>query len=130
MISHHNIVANTIQLTLYEEKGRLSQNHSEVVLGVLPHSHIYGVVVIACLSFYRGDCIVTLPAFDFDTMLACTQRYRINTLNLVPTVISEIAKNPARLSRYDLRSVRAVVSGGAALDKHTVESMSKNFPHW
>lgn len=130
MISHHNLIANIMQLTLFEQKGRGGPDKREVVLGVLPHSHIYGVVVISHLSTYRGDSVVVLPKFSMKEMLESVSRYRISAFNVVPPIIVAMSKDPNLLQRYDLSSVKTVVSGGAPLSEDTVRRIHTHYPKW
>lgn len=46
---------------------------TQTILGVLPLSHIYGLVLVALVAHYRGDEIVILPSFDLDKVLAAVQ---------------------------------------------------------
>jgi acyl-CoA synthetase (AMP-forming)/AMP-acid ligase II len=62
--------------------------YTEKVLGLLPMSHIYGLVVICHATVYRGDGVVVLPKFDFATTLQAIQDYKINSLFLVRSSIS------------------------------------------
>lgn len=130
MISHHNLIANIMQLKLFEQKGRGGPDKREVVLGVLPHSHIYGVVVISHLSTYRGDSVVVLPKFSMKEMLESVSRYRISAFNVVPPIIVAMSKDPNLLQRYDLSSVKTVVSGGAPLSEDTVRRIHTHYPKW
>ena len=89
MISHRNVIANILQLNTYEKPYRDSLRKSgkaaatETVLGLLPQSHIYSLVVVCHSHPYRGDQIINLPKFEFQQYLQSIQRFRINTLYLV-----------------------------------------------
>ncbi|KAM5353379.1 hypothetical protein ACJ41O_000029 [Fusarium nematophilum] len=130
MITHANIIANVIQMTLFEQKGRGGPDRRETVLGVLPHSHIYGVVMISHLSTYRGDSVIVLPKFDMVMMLESVARYKIRALNVVPPIIVTMSKNPDLLRRYDLSSVKTVISGGAPLSQETIARLAAHYPQW
>ncbi|KAJ3548246.1 hypothetical protein NM208_g1109 [Fusarium decemcellulare] len=130
MITHANLIANILQMTLYEQKGRGGSSRRETVLGVLPHSHIYGVVMISHLSTFRGDSVIVLPKFDMSLMLASVARYQISTLNIVPPIILAMSKNPDLLRRYDLSSVKSIVSGGAPLSQQTIARLAAHRPDW
>jgi acyl-CoA synthetase (AMP-forming)/AMP-acid ligase II len=59
MISHRNVIANVLQMTAFESIDRKTQGENgklrvDVVLGLLPQSHIYGLVVICATATYRG----------------------------------------------------------------------------
>jgi acyl-CoA synthetase (AMP-forming)/AMP-acid ligase II len=62
---------------------RPPESKTEVVLGLLPLSHIYGLVVIAQASTYRGDGVIILPKFELQSYLQAIQTHKIQTLYLV-----------------------------------------------
>jgi acyl-CoA synthetase (AMP-forming)/AMP-acid ligase II len=75
----------TVQIGTYEKPYRdsLAKDYTEKVLGLLPMSHIYGLVVICHANVYRGDGVIVLPKFEFASTLQAIQDYKINTLFLV-----------------------------------------------
>lgn len=84
MISHYNVIANVMQVTAYESVGRRQFDVcTEVQLGVLPLSHIYGLVFIAHTAIYRGDEVIVMPKFDLRSLVEATQRFKIEKLMLV-----------------------------------------------
>lgn len=101
-----------------------------VILGVLPHSHIYGVMYISHLHTYRGDSIVVLPRFEMTQMLSIVPKYKINILTIVPPILVMMSKSPDLLKKYDLRSVKIVLSGGAPLARETVNALLDQYPGW
>ena len=54
-----------------------------VSVGLLPLSHIYGLVVVAHAGLYRGDAVIVLPRFELRSLLAAIQRYRIQMMHIV-----------------------------------------------
>lgn len=93
MISHRNVIANTLQIQAFEQSHRDSKTpkdgksvYTEVSLGLLPQSHIYALVVICHAGAYRGDQIVVLPKFDLNSYLASIQKFKITTLFLVRAI--------------------------------------------
>lgn len=90
MISHRNVIANTLQFTTYEKKYRESISPSgaktpftDIALGLLPQSHIYALVVTCHAGTYRGDQTIVLPKFELETYLAAIQEFKIATLFVV-----------------------------------------------
>ena len=63
MISHYNLVANAVQTTANEvvNTGLL---RDDVVIGVLPSYHIYGMLFCNVSVFSVGATVVSLPKFD------------------------------------------------------------------
>lgn len=84
MISHHNVIANVMQYYLHEEVGRKAAGvTTSVILGLLPFSHIYALVLVLHGAGWRGDEVIVLPKFDFKTFLGSIQKYKINQLLVV-----------------------------------------------
>lgn len=86
MISHHNVISNVLQIKTFESPcrdARPPEEKTEVALGLLPLSHIYGLVVIASANSYRGDEVIVLPKFELQSFLNAIQTRKIRTLYLV-----------------------------------------------
>jgi long-subunit acyl-CoA synthetase (AMP-forming) len=109
---------------------RNQSDYTEMVLGLLPMSHIYGLVVICHASVFRGDGVVVLPKFDFTKTLQAIQDYEINTLFLVPPIIILMTKNKPILDKYNLGSVWSLFTGAAPLGQETAENLQKLYPSW
>lgn len=88
MISHHNVISNVLQITSYEAvaRGRLGVD-TQVALGLLPFSHIYGLTVIALTGWYRGDETVVLPKFELSSLLQAVQQHRIEQMCVVCSLL-------------------------------------------
>ncbi|OAA75173.1 phenylacetyl-CoA ligase [Akanthomyces lecanii RCEF 1005] len=131
MISHYNIIANIIQMTLLQSVGRQQDKVlTENVLGILPLSHIYGLTVVAHVSQYRGDQLVILPKFDLALFLKTIQDYQLNFLPVVPPMLIQLITNKDVAAKYNLDCVRCVFSGAAPLGIETQEAANKMFPKW
>ncbi|KAG4427771.1 hypothetical protein IFR05_016743, partial [Cadophora sp. M221] len=133
MISHRNVIANVLQIATYEKplRGqRPESERTEIGLGLLPLSHIYGLVVIAQASTYRGDGVIILPKFELQSFLNAIQTQKIGTLYLVPPIIIQLAKNQQVCSKFDLSSVKAIFTGAAPLGAETAEELQKIYPLW
>ncbi|KAF1985343.1 acetyl-CoA synthetase-like protein [Aulographum hederae CBS 113979] len=136
MIAHQNVIANTLQICTYDAPSRErykkphEQHYMENVLGLLPMSHIYGLVVICHASVYTGDTVVVLPKFEMKSFLSAIQTYRINMLMLVPPIIIQMTKNKNILDQYDLDCVYGLFTGAAPLGKEVAEDLNKLYPKW
>ena len=79
-ITHYNVISNILQSAAFEsfyKRGR-----TEVVVGILPLSHSYGLI-LGHLMAWRGDCTILHPRFDMQNMLASISKYKIERLYLV-----------------------------------------------
>ena len=137
MIPHKSVIANTLQVATHEQPSRddfmkrnLLQSYTENALGVLPMSHIYGLIVIAHLGPYRGDGVIVLPKYDFNQVWTAVQDYKIAMLYLVPPMIIHLTNTKDITKKYNLSSVRAAFTGAAPLGKETAAAMLKVFPTW
>lgn len=137
MISHRNVISNVLQIATSEKPYRDSVQEpgskygmTEVALGLLPQSHIYSLVVICHATTYRGDQVINLPKFEFNQFLHSIQRFKINSLPLVPPIVILMAKNKAALDKFDLSSVRSIFTGAAPLGAETAEELQTQHPSW
>ena len=130
MISHRNIMANVVQACLYDSVARKQHGiQTQVTLGLLPLSHIYGLTMNALLGQYRGDEVIILPKFELTTLLKAIQRFRLEQLNVVPPLLIQLLGSK-ETDKYDLSSVRFVFSGAAPLGIELTEDLLKKFPKW
>ena len=89
MISHRNVIANTLQLSTFEKANRdslsakMGRDYLDVGMGLLPMSHIYSLIVVCHTSIYRGDQVIVLPKFEMRSYCEAISRFKINTLYLV-----------------------------------------------
>ncbi|KAM7209621.1 hypothetical protein V8F20_000024 [Naviculisporaceae sp. PSN 640] len=131
MISHRNVIANVIQSATYEAVGKKSKGvETERMVGLLPLSHIYGLVVLGHTAVWRGDQIVVLPRFEFTEFLTAIEKYKLTTLHVVPPIIVRILSGKDICKKYDLSSVRMIYTGAAPTGKQTVEELLRIYPTW
>lgn len=114
MLTHHNLVANITQCEHMEFDPGLELRQDDVVLGLLPFFHIFGMAVIMSWALRRGATVVTMPRFDMEMFLNLIQAHRITYAHLVPPLIFGLARHPL-VDQFDLSSLRVIVSGAAPL---------------
>jgi acyl-CoA synthetase (AMP-forming)/AMP-acid ligase II len=90
MISHRNVIANAVQVGTMESTFRDMWKQKEqtapyldIVLGLLPQSHIYALVFISHAAPCRGDQVIVLPKFEIKSYLNAIQRFHIAGIFLV-----------------------------------------------
>ena len=110
MLTHYNLVANMCQFSSVHTTGE-----NDRVIGVLPFFHIYGLLVIMNSALRNGATIVTIPRFDLEQFLRLMQDHAITRAHLVPPIVLALAKQPL-VDRFDLSSLRLIMSGAAPLD--------------
>jgi acyl-CoA synthetase (AMP-forming)/AMP-acid ligase II len=110
LLTHRNMVANVYQTSVVAPLAA-----GEKVLAVPPFHHAFGLIMTMNASLLQGATLVTMPRFEPETYLKAIEDHRITRLYIVPTIAVLLAKSPL-VDRYDLSSLRSIVSGGAALD--------------
>ncbi|KXG52837.1 AMP-dependent synthetase/ligase [Penicillium griseofulvum] len=113
--THQNITSNLQQWRHNLESGLPSQRPArKSAIAFLPFSHIYGLNLFICQCLAWGTTVVIMPKFDLELYLNCIQKYRPDELALVPPIALMLVKDP-RVSKYDLSSVRKIMSAAAPL---------------
>ncbi|MCF4138915.1 4-coumarate--CoA ligase family protein [Streptomyces sp. Tue 6430] len=110
MLTHRQIATNLAQL-----EPAITAGPGDRILAVLPFFHIYGLTALMNAPLRKGATVVVLPRFDLETFLAAIQNHRITGLYVAPPIVLALAKHPA-VARYDLSSLRYVISAAAPLD--------------
>ncbi|KAM0350579.1 hypothetical protein ACHAPU_003063 [Fusarium lateritium] len=131
MISHYNVISNVLQHVTYDSVARAKRGvATQAVTGFLPFSHIYGLVIAAHTSTWRGDQVIVLPKFEFQDFLKSVEHYKIRQLFVVPPIIIQILRSKEICAKYDLSSVRFVYCGAAPLGKETIHEVNGLYPDW
>ena len=114
MLTHRNLVANICQIQGLHDYTAVPIDADDVVLGLLPFFHIYGMVVIMLAALHQGATVVTMPRWDLEQFLQFRQQYGITYANVVPPIVMALAKHPV-VERYDMGGLRGLMSGAAPM---------------
>ncbi|MEZ5142643.1 MAG: AMP-binding protein [Acidimicrobiales bacterium] len=123
MLTHGNLLSNLDQIQAHP--GR-KQTADDVVLGVLPLFHIFGLNVGLGLTLYTGSRIVLVERFDPTTTLESVTNHRATIVSGPPTMWSAWATLPGADPRA-LASVRVAVSGAAKLPVEIAQLVEDRF---
>ncbi|MFI1419622.1 4-coumarate--CoA ligase family protein [Streptomyces sp. NPDC020731] len=119
MLTHRQIATNLAQL-----QPLITVGPGDRILAVLPFFHIYGLTALMNAPLRQGATVVVLPRFDLETFLAAIQNHRITGLYVAPPIVLALAKHPL-VDRYDLSSLKHVVSAAAPLDASLAAACSQ-----
>src|SRR5690625_826910 len=111
MLTHHNLVSN-VQMAdawLFEKS-----DTQDVVLGVLPFFHVYGMTTVMNMSIMNRSKMALVPKFDATEVLKTIQKQKPTMYPGAPTIYIGILNHPD-VEKYDLSSIRACISGSAPL---------------
>jgi acyl-CoA synthetase (AMP-forming)/AMP-acid ligase II len=119
MLTHRNLAANVVQANAL-----LDLTERDVVVGVLPFFHIYGMTVIMNLALRYGATIVTMPRFDLEQFLRLHQDHGATRSYVVPPIALALAKHPL-VDQFDLSTLDTVMSGAAPLSAELTEAAAR-----
>jgi long-chain acyl-CoA synthetase len=113
MLSHGNLWANLRQT------GRQSGSRpDDVVLGVLPLFHIFGLHVVLGTTLHAGGRVVLIERFDPASTAESVARWGVTVMAGSPNMWAQLAEL-ADVTPEQFRSVRVAVSGAASLSTAT-----------
>lgn len=121
MLTHFNLVANVemCKMWMYKLNGE-----EQVVLGVLPFFHVYGMTTVMNLSILYGSMMVLLPKFEVEEVLKTIEKHRPTLFPGAPTIYIGLLNHPD-IEKYDLSSIQACISGSASLPLEVQEQFEK-----
>ena len=121
MLSHYNLVTNTIQAASWFGDLR---DGEEAVMCVLPFFHSYGMTVCMNIGIYKAGKLILLPRFDLQMALKAVAKEKPTLFPGVPRLY--IALNEAEETKsYDMSSIRACFSGAAPLPLAAAEKFER-----
>ncbi|HEX9741658.1 MAG TPA: long-chain fatty acid--CoA ligase [Nitrospiraceae bacterium] len=110
VLTHRNLVCNTWQCRQWCP----FHEGEEVILGVLPFFHVYGMSVCLNLALSMGSTLVLLPRFQVGDVLRTIVRERVSVFPGIPAMYAAINSHQ-RVERYDLHCIRICISGAGPL---------------
>ncbi len=120
-LSHGNLSCNVQQATSWFPDFKPGQ---ELVVGCLPFFHSFGLTTVMNVAIFYGYGNVLIPKPEPKAILEAISKYKATYIPAVPTIYSGMVNFP-KLQKYDLTSLRACFSGGAALPMETIKSFEK-----
>ena len=112
MLTHGNLTSNIDQILANPER---PDGADEVVLGVLPLFHVFGLNALLGVALHVGGTVVLIERFDPHSTLEAVAEHGVTVLSGVPTMWSAWAAL-SDATPETVKSVRYAVSGAAPLD--------------
>ncbi|WVQ85015.1 hypothetical protein IAT38_007179 [Cryptococcus sp. DSM 104549] len=122
--THFNMTSQIQAVTLSFEP----MKENDVMLGMLPNSHIYGLTMTIHLALATNNPVVVLPRFEEISMYKAIEKYKITFSLIVPPLIITLLNSP-NASKYNLTSLRGLLSAAAPLSSDLIERFESKFPH-
>ncbi|XP_054731348.1 uncharacterized protein LOC129239677 [Anastrepha obliqua] len=125
-LSHNNLVVNSEQLEI-GFKLRAS-GRQEVVPGILPFFHIYGLNIVMLSKLAIGGKLVTMPQFRPEDLIKSLHEYKGTFLNIVPPIALFMINYP-KLTQEMVPDLKYAVIGAAPISEADIERFLKKFPN-
>ncbi|WP_339206531.1 long-chain fatty acid--CoA ligase [Paenibacillus sp. FSL K6-3182] len=111
MLTHRNLVANTIQISTWCYK---AEDAKERFLAALPLFHVFGLTVLMNMSVLRAGTLILLPRFEVETVLQTINQQKPTIFPGAPTMYVALIHHKSA-AKIDFSSINVCVSGSAAL---------------
>jgi long-chain acyl-CoA synthetase len=121
--THRNVLANVMQMRHWGEPLGMTEGE-EVIMGVMPLFHVYGMVCVMHFAIMGGAAMVLLPRFETEQVLKAINRYKPDFFPGVPTMYVALNNHPD-VGKYDLSSVKLCNSGAAPLPVEVQQTFEK-----
>lgn len=123
--THRNLIA-MVQTILHRFR---VEEGPQTFMCTVPMFHIYGLAAFGSGLLASGSTIVVLNKFELDHMLDSIAKYRVTNLPLVPPILVAMSNHAAAIrAKFDLSTLKTVLSGGAPLSKEVIEGFLAEFP--
>ena len=126
MLTHKSLVTSIAQ-QVDGDNPNIHMTPNDVILCVLPMFHIYSLNTVLLCSLRVGATIAVMTKFEISGLLDTVQRYKVTIAPLVPPIVLALAKNPI-VEKYDLSSIRMLMSGAAPLGKDLEAAFHSRVP--
>ena len=123
MLSHANMIAASINWI-----ATLHFAEDTVYMHSAGFFHLAGAAPLIALTL-AGGTHVCLPKFDANEALQTIQKYRINYVLFVPTMVNMLLNHPD-FDTYDLTSIRYCEYGASPMPDPVLEKAIQKLPSW
>lgn len=123
MLSHGNLRANLDQM---QSSPYRAQGADDVIMGVLPFFHIYGLNVVLGLSLFTGGSLLAIERFDPDSALEAIAKHGVTRIAGAPAMWGAWAHLPD-VAPDAFASVVVAGSGASKLDPAVQTMMADRF---
>ncbi|KAM1087677.1 hypothetical protein ACFX2B_013031 [Malus domestica] len=127
MLTHKGLVTSVAQ-QVDGENPNMYFHSEDVILCVLPLFHIYSLNSVFLCGLRVGAAILIMQKFEITKLLELVEKYKVTIAPFVPPIVLSIAKSPD-LDRYDLSSIRMVMSGAAPMGKELEDTVRAKLPN-
>lgn len=123
MLTHGNLYVNLRQVLASDEDVQVSD---DVVFGLLPMFHIFGLNVVLGMSMLVGAALLLVERFDPVSAMESVVKHGVTTMAGPPTMWAAFAGLPG-VTGDEFATVRRAVSGSAKLPVEVAQALEARF---
>ncbi|KDP36410.1 hypothetical protein JCGZ_08679 [Jatropha curcas] len=127
MLTHKGLVTSVAQ-QVDGENPNLYFHEKDVILCLLPLFHIYSLNSVLLCGLRVGAAILIMQKFEINSLMELVTKYKVTIAPFVPPIVLAIAKSPV-VDKYDLSSIRTVMSGAAPMGKELEDAVRAKLPN-
>lgn len=120
VLSNGNFNAATIQAKI----ALPDLNNKDIILGIMPIFHGFGLEVSINDAFAVGAKVVLIPTFKANEFDKLVTKYKPTVMVGVPTLFEALTNNP-RMKDVRLNQLKYIITGGDSFSKIKVEAINK-----
>ncbi|XP_018432685.1 4-coumarate--CoA ligase 4-like isoform X2 [Raphanus sativus] len=127
MITHKGLVT-SISQKVDGENPNLNFTRDDVIICFLPMFHTFTHSSLMLSAMRTGAAFLILPRFELNLVMELIQRYKVTVVPVAPPVVLAFVKS-LETEKYDLSSVRMMLSGAATLKKELEDAVRLKLPN-
>lgn len=113
---------NTIAVCMNPEpRMNFTGSTSNIITCHSPMPHTSGTMTLIN-AMYGGQTVVINDGFKLETFLCSVEKYRVNLAYLAPAYIIILSKSAEIVNKYDISTLKSVVTGGSPLPDSVVDT--------
>jgi long-chain acyl-CoA synthetase len=124
MLTHANLFSNARQCLAVLHGIAGKEESRQIILGLLPLFHIYGLTVCVNFGTLIGATLIPVPRFVPAEVLKTIHKERPTIFPCAPSIFVALLQQK-NLAKYDLSSVRYCISGSAPMPVAVMEKFNE-----
>ncbi|CAO0803412.1 unnamed protein product [Mucor circinelloides] len=125
-ISHHNFIANAVELDQLVQSSSILQNNGNL-LAVVPLFHIMGLFRFINMSLFEGRTVVLMAQYELEKMCQMIDKHKVTSVVAVPPMLLHLLNSPQIVDKYDFSHVETFHVGAAPVSLAMAEAIVKKF---
>lgn len=127
MLTHKGLVTGVAQ-QVDGENPNLYFHKEDVIVCVLPMFHAFSLNAILLSALRVGAAILILQKFEIVKLMELVQKYKVTIAPFAPPIVLAIS-NSGDVDKYDMSSIRTLMSGAAPMGKELEDAVRAKLPN-